>query len=146
MSSTAYSTCLTPDPWLRITVISTGRVLIAIGLVLLLTLDIAVWLRAATCAVWAYLGATEIQRLERRFADLIAIRLSSAGEIAVLTRDEEWRPCDLQTGSIVLQKLAWLRLQTSNGEIFVELLRGNARQSVEWRRLQVIWRHIGASP
>lgn len=144
MSSSSYSSCLTPDPWLRIAVLTSGRLLVAAGLALILTLDLDTAIRAVICLVWLVAGRYEIAQIEGGFESLVAIRLSSGGDIAVLNDDQEWRPVTLQTGSIVLRKVAWLRLRAANGDIFVELLRGNARQSLEWRRLQVIWRHIGA--
>ena len=146
MSSKSYSTCLTPDPWLRITVLTSGRLLIAAGLVLILTLNLDTAIRALGCFAWFVAGRYEIVRIERGFEFCNAIRLSSDGEIAVLNNDQEWLPVTLQTGSIVLRNYAWLRLEAANGDNFVELMRGNARQSEEWRRLQVIWRHIGAFP
>jgi len=144
VSSISYSTCLTPDPWLRITVLTSGRLLIAAGLVLILTLNLDTAIRAASCFAWFVAGRYEIVRIERGFESCNAVRLSADGDIAVLNNDQEWLPVTLQTGSIVLRNYAWLRMQTENGEKFVELLRGNARQSEDWRRLQVIWRHIGA--
>lgn len=144
MSSNTYSTCLTPDPWLRIFVLTTGRVLGAAGLVILLTLDLEVAVRALGCLAWFALGQSELARVERGFASCSAIRLSSEGEIAVLNDDQEWRSGILETGSLVLRNFAWLRLRTADGDLIVELLRGDIRQSQEWRRLQVIWRHIGA--
>ena len=146
MSSSSYSTRLTPDPWLRIAVLTSGRLLVAVGIVLILTLDLDAKIRAASCFVCVVAARHELLRIERGFESLTAIRLSSAGEIAVLNNDQEWLPVTLQTGSVVLRNFAWLRLQAANGDNFVELLRGNARQSQEWRRLQVIWRHIGALP
>lgn len=146
MSSNSYSTCLTPDPWLRILVLTSGRLLIAVGFVLILTLDLAAGIRAAICLVWGVAGRHELVRIERGFELLTAVRLSSGGEIVVLNSDQEWQPVTLQTGSVVLRNFAWLRLQAASGDRFVELLRGSARQSHEWRRLQVIWRHIGALP
>ena len=131
---------------MRITVLTSGRLLIAAGLVLILTLNLDTAIRAASCFVWFVAGWYEIVRIERGFEFCHAVRLSSDGDIAVLNNDHEWLPVTLQTGSIVLRNYAWLRFQTANGDNFVELLRGNARQSEEWRRLQVIWRHIGAFP
>jgi hypothetical protein len=112
----------------------------------MLTLDLAAVIRAAACLVWVVAGRHELMGIERGFESLNAVRLSSGGEIAVLNNDQQWLPVTLQTGSVVLRNLAWLRLQAANGDTFVELLRGNARQSQEWRRFQVICRHIGASP
>jgi len=146
MSSSSYSTCLTPDPWLRIAVLTSGRLLVAAGLVLILTLDLDAEIRAASCLVWVVAARYELLRIERGFESLTAIRLSSGGEIAVLNNDQEWLPVTLQTGSVVLRNFAWLRLRGASGDNFVELLRGSARQSQDWRRLQVIWRHFGALP
>jgi len=103
-------------------------------------------IRGAAGFVWVVAGRHELAGIERGFESLTAVRLSARGEVAVLNNDREWLPVTVQTGSVVLRNLAWLRLQAENGDVFVELLRGNARQSKEWRRFQVIWRHIGAWP
>ena len=144
MSSTSYSTCLTPDPWLRIVVLTSGRILVAAGLAVILTLELDAVVRGAACIVWVVTGYFEIAGIERGFESCTAIRLWSNGEVAVLNDDREWLTGTLQTGSVLLQNFAWLRVRTVDGEHIVEPLRGNARQSQEWRRLQVIWRHIGA--
>lgn len=144
MSSNTYSARLFPDPWLRIIVLISGRLLIAAGLVLILTMATDVVLRAAGCLVWAISGYRELQRLQRGFDVCRAIRIDSDGEAAILNQDQEWQPATLQTGSMLLRNMGWLRVQSANGQYFLELVRGNARQSQEWRRLQVIWRHIGA--
>ena len=126
--------------------LTSGRLLIAAGLVLILTLDLDTAIRAASGLVWFFAGRYELIRIERGFESCNAVRLSSDGEIALLNNDQEWLPVTLQTGSIVLRNYAWLRLRAANGDNFVELMRGDTRQSEEWRRLQVIWRHIGAFP
>jgi hypothetical protein len=131
---------------LRIIVLTSGRLLIAAGIVLILTLNLDTAIRTASCFVWFIAGRYELIRIEHGFDSCNAIRLSSDGEIAVLNNDQEWLQVTLQTGSIVLKNYAWLRFRATNGDNFVELMRGNARQSEEWRRLQVIWRHIGAFP
>ena len=86
----------------------------------------------------------EFRRLQRGFAICRRIRIHSDGEAAVLNNDGEWLPGALQTGSVLLRRLGWLRIRGASGQVFLELIRGNARQSHDWRRLQVIWRHIGA--
>ena len=144
MSSNTYSAKLRPDPWLRIVVLTSGRLLIAVGLVLILTLELGAALRAAACLLWIALGKFELQRIQRGFADCVALRVFPGGEIALLNSDQEWVSATLQTGSLVLRHFAWLRMQTDSGQIIVELLRGDARELDDWRRLQVIRRHIGA--
>lgn len=129
---------------MRILVLTSGRILVAAGIVLILTLELDVAIRALLCLAWLAAGQRELIRIERGFESCIKIRLSSDGKAAVLNNDLEWSPATLRTGSVVLRKFAWLRLQTSGGEPIVELLRGNTRHGQDWRHLQVIWRHIGA--
>jgi len=70
--------------------------------------------------------------------------VDSSGQFAVLKNSEYWVPASLMTGSVLLRKLGWVRLKDESGRVFVELVRGDARLSHDWRRFQVIWRHIGA--
>ncbi|NCF72493.1 MAG: hypothetical protein GWP67_03215 [Gammaproteobacteria bacterium] len=144
MSSNAYSANLTPDPWLRIVVLTSGRLLIAAGLVLILMFDLNAVFRAAGCLVWVAAGHFELANLQRGFDACTSIRIDSSGAAEIFNSDQEWMPATLQTGSVLLRNLGWLRLQSTDGQYFFELVRGNARQSNDWRRLQVIWRHIGA--
>jgi hypothetical protein len=57
---------------------------------------------------------------------------------------QEWVSGELLSGSIVHRRFAWIRVRSNCGLLITEFLRGDARASPEWRRLQVIWRHIGA--
>jgi len=124
--------------------LTSGRLLIAAGLTVILILSVDVPLRALGCLFWVTIGWFELRRLQLGFDSCNGIRIHSNGEIAILNNDQEWVPGTLQSGSVLLRRLGWLRLQSSNGRIFLELIRGDARQSQDWRRLQVIWRHIGA--
>jgi len=40
--------------------------------------------------------------------------------------------------------LAWLVLASPDGRRWLALLQGDSRESEQWRRLQVIWRHMGS--
>lgn len=139
-----YCSYLTPDPWLRIVVLSSGRLLFAAGLALVLTLDLDAAIRAIAALLWLALARFELARLQRGFAACAGIRMHADGRVEVRIGDEDWQPATLMNGSLVLRNLAWLSLKTQNGLRCVELLRGDARKSHNWRRLQVIWRHIGA--
>ena len=57
----------------------------------------------------------------------------------------EWRTASLLSGSLVLPGVAWLRISVGTGPAYGELLTGNPRKNEDWRRLLVIWRHIGAT-
>ena len=144
MSSNSYSAYLTPDPWLRIVVLTSGRLLLAAGLALILTLDLDAAIRAAGSLFWMAVGRFELRRLQHGFNFCKAVRMHSDGHVEVLNTHMEWQSCCLLSGSLLLRNLAWLRLQPASGPALAELFRGNARDSHDWRRLQVIWRHIGA--
>lgn len=144
MSSKAYSAHLTPEPWLRIVVIISGRLLFAAGLALILTLELSVTIRAAGSLLWLIVGKLELRRVQSGFDDCMAVRVHADGRIEVLNANREWQSCKLLSGSIVLRNLAWLRLQPSSGPALAEPFHGNVRHDHDWRRLQVIWRHIGA--
>ena len=144
MSSSSYSASLTPDPWLRILVLSSGRLLIAGGLVLILTLDISATLRGAASLLWIAYGRYQILQVAGGFLSCVAIRVCTGGEFELQNSDQEWVSATLLSGSVVLPKIAWLRMRTANGRHCAELIRGDARKSHDWRHFQVIWRHIGA--
>ncbi len=143
MSSNSYSACLTPDPWLRILVLTSGRGLLAGGLVLILILPLDAAIRALACLFWGFSGQSELRALRRGYRACSAIRVTVGGELMLRNYEREWRPATLLAGSVVLRNLAWLRLSTASGVRYAECLRGDARKSEDWRRLQVIWRHIG---
>ena len=144
MSSNSYSAYLTPDPWLRIVVLTSGRLLLAAGLALILTLDLDAAIRAAGSLLWMAVGRFELRRLQNGFNFCQAVRMHSDGHVEVLNTRMEWQSCCLLSGSLLLRNLAWLRLQPASGPTLAEPFRGSARDSHDWRRLQVIWRHIGA--
>lgn len=145
MSSNTYSTCLTPDPRLRMIVVYSGRLLCAVGCALLLTLPLDIEWRFLLCVCWLVSGWLELSRMQRGHADCRAIRLQAGGGIEVLNGDQKWVPAALQRDSVVFARLAWIRARGKGGNRYAELLSGDARACYEWRRLQVIWRHIGAA-
>ncbi len=57
----------------------------------------------------------------------------------------DWQTAAIGNGCVVMRKLAWLRLKPATGARYHELLRRNSLESEQWRRLQVIWRHLGAA-
>lgn len=144
MSLNAYSAHLNPDPWLRIVVLTSGRLLFAAGLALILTLDFPAAGRVIASIIWLTLAKIELGRLQRGFDECVAVRVHADGRIEVLDGTSEWCPCTLLSGSMLLRNLAWFRLQSSSGAVITELFSGHVRDSQDWRRLQVIWRCIGA--
>jgi len=144
VSSTAYFAELEPDPRLRRLVAWTGVLLGAAGVPVILLLPLDLWVRLLACGLWVGSSVREHRLLRRGWVDCRALRFSADGTIALLGADGTWRPARRKSGGVLLGKALWLRLQNSRGRVFGELLVGDARQSPDWRRLQAIWRHIGA--
>ena len=133
-----------PDPWLRIVVLTSGRLLAAIGVVVVLLLPLPAGVRLAGLVVWCIAVFRELGSLQRGFRHCRLLRLYADGSLAVKS-GAEWVPAKLENGSVVIANFAWLRFVSDTGIHCQELLRGDARQSNEWRRLQVIWRHVGTA-
>lgn len=51
----------------------------------------------------------------------------------------------LSTGSVVLARIAWLRLRFPDRRHAFLLFLGNAAKDPEWQRFQLIWRHSAAA-
>jgi len=145
VSSNSYSARLTPDPWLQIFVLTSGRVLYAIGIVLILLLPIHPVIRGFACLIWVIAAYWEISRFENNFRQCVEIRIYSSGDLEIADDNADWAPATLLAGSLVLRQLGWLRIRSVKGQTISQPLRGDARESQDWRRLQVIWQHVGAA-
>ncbi len=144
MSSSTYSSCLRPDPWLRLLVDVSAQLLIIAGIAVSLTMSLDALLRLLLTLACIVLGRFELRRLRRGQQACTAIRIMHDGSVRIRDGNETWLAAALESGSIVTNSLAWLRFQRADGVMIMELLRGDARYCRDWRRLQVIWRHIGA--
>ena len=74
------------------------------------------------------------------------IRVDFEGNLELLVGAVDWVPARLLSGSVVLEKYAWLFIKPRNGCRYAELVRGDSLENQAWRRLQVIWRHLGRRP
>jgi hypothetical protein len=117
-----------------------------VGLMLILGLALPVSAIGLGVAVWLYWMLSEISVLAREFRVSRGLRLYADCSLTRLDQGGNWRSVQLLPGSVVLAGLAWIRYETRGGVRSAELLRGSRRESHDWRRLQVIWRHIGAAP
>ncbi len=144
MSSGEFWSCLRPDPGLRVLVVICGWLTAAIALLVILTMSLSPAVRAIGCVLCCLYSRHELRRLQRGFAACLEIRVGAGGDVRLCNSEGLWVAARLQTGSLLLRRYAWLRLKTSDGREFAEPLRGDAMQDANWRRLQVIWRHVGA--
>ena len=145
MSSNAYVAELQPAPGLRRVVLLSGSALCLIGLLLISGMPVHLAVMIPGMLAWLSFAVWEIARLARGYDDCIRLRFGIDGYLRYLDHDGRWREGRLLRGSVVLSRLAWIRFETVGGNCVSELLRGDCRASHDWRRLQVIWRHIGAT-
>jgi len=117
---------------------------ILIGMVLLSRLPLPVTIRLSLIAFWLSTGVRQFARQSRGMQRTRAIRLEP-GEAKVIDPQGSQLPVQIMSGSVVLPRLAWLRLKCPDGLIFGELLRGDAAHDEQWRHLQVLWRQCAGS-
>ncbi len=116
-----------------------GCTALLVGLLLLIGLPLSVPIRVPLCALWMIDGIRELRRQFRGFDRIRAIRLE-VGEATIIDRLGRRSPVQIMSGSVVLPRLAWLRLKCPDGLICCELLRGDPTTCRQWRHLQILWR------
>ncbi len=144
-ASTSYSAEIRPDRQLRRVVLATGALLFLAGLALVPFVAVSPVLKILLAAAWAGLCGREWGALCRAYVSSGVLRIAAGGQVERRRRDGTWEPARLCAGSVVLPRIAWLRVAPRNGPPYAELVRPKSDASEEWRRLQVIWRHIGAA-
>ena len=144
MSSNAYFAELRPDPALRRFVQWSAVGAALVGVAVIAGLEAPLALRLCAAAAWPVLVGAQLRTLRRGWSACLALRVHADGAVKVLGPDGEWSPGQLEPDGVLLRRWGWIRLRTRTGRPFAEPLRGACRASREWRRLQVVWRHIGA--
>ncbi len=146
MSLHAYSAELHPEPRLRRLVQGSGLLLFLLGLLLTVQLPVAAGYKSLVAVFWLALSVYEWLSNRLAYARSGILRIDAEGRIERRNGAGAWQVHGLRSGSVVLPRLAWLRLTADDGLRYAELLCGDARESNDWRRFQVIWRHVGATP
>ncbi len=145
MSSTAYSACLDADAGLRRLTLVIALALATIGLLLIVTMPATAFVRAAAAAAWLLLCVRDLAGFRRGYGRYRRLVIDQERQIGLLDGDGNWRAARILPGSIVLRRYAWLRIRDEDGVVFAEPVRGRCRGNPQWRRLQVLWRHVGAA-
>ena len=145
MSSNTYSACLYPEPLLRAVVLATGMAAGLAGVAVVSSLPLHAALRWAAAAGWLAYSLLELWRLARAYRIVTSLAVAADRSVELGLRDGNRLAARLAPGSLILPRLAWLRLETGCGLKDGELLRGNSRKNKDWRRLQVIRRHVGVT-
>jgi len=114
------------------------------GIIAVVSLPFALGWRALGAGLWALACCYELRAITCAHRNCHLVRIEQDGNILVTMTDGSCMPATLSAGSVVLASFAWLRFTAENGRRHVELFRRESPGSKDWRRLQVIWRHLGA--
>jgi len=115
-----------------------------VGLILLLTLRIGLPWRVIVAAAWLAANTRHLLVIANGYKRCRRIRIDQTGALTVQAPGGCWFPATFIPGSVVLADVAWLRFKLEDGQQFAELISTKSTRNESWRRLQVIWRHIGA--
>lgn len=144
MSSNTFLIELKPESLLRRIVILYGISATALGMALIWTLAIETAWRYAAATAWLLLNSRQLFQIANGFRHCRRIRMDPSGAVQLQGPDDCWFAATLLPGSVVVGRLAWLRFEAEDGRRFAELLRQKCFGSKDWRRLHVIWNHLGA--
>ena len=140
MSSTEFSAELRPDDTLRKTVLLSGAIAAIAGLFLIMHMPLIALPRVISSAVWLVWCGIETSALTKVWPDVSRIGVNSAGEVWVIDAAGQRVTATLLRGSIVIRRLAWLRIRLEDGRKYAELVSGNAVEDYQWHRFQLIWK------
>ena len=125
-------------------VVGTGAAALFLGGLAFLLLPLAWDFKLPGTAAWCILGARDLWLITRGYKRCERIRVHHDGAVQVWAPDGHCIAATLGAGSIVTNGLAWVRIRPRGGGRYGLLLRCKAAENKDWRRLQVIWRHLGA--
>ena len=143
MSSSTYSATIAADDSLRRLVMLLGLACSLLGALMIVWLPIAPMSRTLGMIAWFFWSGRELLTYWRVYRRWSGIRVAADGTIDV-QGDGRHVAARVLPGSLVLAQVAWLRMRADNGDQWGELMAGNHRESDEWRRFQVIFRHLNA--
>ncbi len=145
MSSITYLAELAPDPQSRRIVLGSGFVLLAGGIAAAMLLPLGLAGKLSVVVVWCLAGGRELLHIASGNKACCQLRLDASGDLTICSADGQSRVATLAPGSVVTSRVAWIRFTTADGRRHAELLRSKTAENHDWRRLQVIWRHLGAA-
>ena len=137
--SSEFATELECQPWARACVLLTAMLMALTGVTFTITMPVAIWLRAALAALWFCYCWREFGRQLGGYARLNRLCLSAAGEAWAIGPSGVLHSLELASGSMVLSRVAWLRLRFADGSHYGELLTGHPLHCERWHGLQLIW-------
>jgi hypothetical protein len=139
-----YTVRLRADRSQRRLVIGSGAVFFVTGLVILAALPVAVPWKCALALGFSALSLAELAIFVRAYRECAWLTLHADGSVEIEAADGRRREARLLPGSVVLRQWAWLRMKSPAAPAWAEPLTPGAQDREQWRRFQVICRHLTA--
>lgn len=114
------------------------------GTLLILLMPLTGGWRLVMCLLWMASSSLELHAQWRGMRRIDRIRIHSGGRVEGLGPGGDWQSLEVLSGSMVLERCAWLRLRFADGLQYGEWLWCDATQAGDWRRLQLVWRQRAA--
>ena len=144
MSSTTFVAELTPDSELRRCFVAGILLCCAVGVWTVSSLAISAELRWLGGAAWLFAVLARGGIMLASQLRYPTIRLHADGSALLQNAAGDWCAAKMSGNCVVLANFAWLDLKLADKTRYTTLVRGKSRESQQWRRLQVIWRHMGS--
>ncbi len=100
--------------------------------------------KALGLVAWLAVGGRDLWLIASGYKQCARVRLHHDGNVQVFSDRGQSAAATLCAGSVVTAGFAWLRIELAGGRRLGLLVRRKASENKDWRRLQVIWRHLGA--
>jgi len=142
VSSSVFVVTIRSSEVLRQTVLLSGAGLGLLGAISIAMLPLDVEFRAFGAAAWLLVTGRDVWRLSRGYRRYRSILVDERGQATLCGPPGPDQAAELTAGSVLLQGVGWLRFRADDGTYHAELVAGNLRKNKDWRRLQVIWRHL----
>lgn len=142
MSSRAYVAEIRTSTELRRVVIGSAVACSLLGFLCLQLLPLALLWRTSAGLTWLAISAVELRRFRRHYITFSHMRFHAGGKVELLARNHPTVEATILPGSMLLGGAGWIRLISGEDGSCAELVSGKTQESKQWRRLQVIWRHL----
>ena len=140
MSSREFSAELLTDTGLRNIVTLSGTIAAIAGFALIIHMPLGAISRWILATGWLAHSSVELWRRSRASARVHSIGISQLGGVWVEDRYGDRAPAVLLRGTIVIARLAWIRIRFEDGREYAELVSANVVKDRQWHRFQLIWK------
>jgi hypothetical protein len=142
VSSRAYVAEIRSSPTLRRLLVASALLLALLGLLCLLLLPLAPAWVVSAALLWLLINARQITSLRRHYITFSHMRFNAGGKVELLARGRPPAEAVILPGSVLLAGIGWIRLRIGDAASVAEPVSRETQESKQWRRLQVIWRHL----